>query len=213
MAANPDTEPESVALSRMVERLAAGEADAVGATVCGADGVVESRGGIWRPWLARAVSIDFGKRLEDTPADLQPSYLSGASMLVGRRFLETAGPMREDYFLYAEEVEWCLRAVRLGLTLSVAPAARVIHHQGAATGSVSDPRHRSRLAVYLDERNKLLITRDLYEAPLLAVALATSGARFPALRPAGCMATVGLCLAGLVRRPARPARAAAVPRN
>ena len=36
------------------------------------------------------------------------NYILGASILAGRRFLEVAGPMREDYFLYAEEVEWGL---------------------------------------------------------------------------------------------------------
>ncbi len=42
-------------------------------------------------------------------------------------FVEVNGLMREDYFLYAEEVEWCLRAKRRGLRLGLAPAARILH--------------------------------------------------------------------------------------
>lgn len=174
---NPDTQPAPEALEQMAARLAAGDCEAVGCTICTADGEVESRGGRWRSWLARAESIDHGKRV-DEPADVPAierrlSYLSGASMLVGRRFLERAGPMREDYFLYAEEVEWCLRAQARGLRLGMAPAARVLHQQGTTTGSVTDVRLRSRVSVYLDERNKLLVVRDRAKA-LLPAATAAS---------------------------------------
>ena len=40
--------------------------------------------------------------------------LLGASV-VGRAMLDAVGPMRDDYFLYCEEVEWCLRAKAAGL--------------------------------------------------------------------------------------------------
>jgi hypothetical protein len=172
---NPDTQPAPDALAHMAARLGAGDCDAVGCTICTPQGLVESRGGQWRAWLARAVSLDHGQALE-TPVDLpaieqRVSYLSGASMLVGREFVHRAGIMREDYFLYGEEVEWCLRAQALGLRLGVAPAARVVHHQGSTTGSVAEIGGRSRTSVYLDERNKLLVTRDRFPALLPVVAL------------------------------------------
>ena len=159
---NPDTAPEPDALALMCERLQAGSCEAVGCTLVGPDGVVDSCGGRWRPWLARAVSLTVADRGE-------VSYLSGASLLVSRRFVERAGYMREDYFLYGEEIEWCLRARRLGLRLCVAPAAVVVHAQGSSTGSVAEVARRGRMPVYLDERNKLLITRD-YSPGLLPVA-------------------------------------------
>jgi hypothetical protein len=94
-------------------------------------------------------------------------------MLVSRRFVETAGPMREDYFLYCEEVEWCLRAQRAGLTLGFAPGALVLHHQGTTTGNTAAIAEKTRAPVYLNERNKVLLTRDLYPVRLPLVALAT----------------------------------------
>jgi N-acetylglucosaminyl-diphospho-decaprenol L-rhamnosyltransferase len=170
---NPDTEPEPEALLRLCERLQRGDCAAVGCTIVTSSGEVESRGGRWRPWLARAVAIDQGRSLE-VPAtegarEERINYLSGASMLVGREMLAVAGPMREDYFLYGEEVEWCLRAVQRGLRLGLALEAEVRHHQGATTGSVRRMAQRRRMPVYLDERNKLLLTRDRYPA-LLPVA-------------------------------------------
>ena len=171
---NPDTAPDRDALHRLVERLERGDCEAVGSTIYYANNRVECRGGLWRSWLARAVGLDYGKPVDAPPsADLEERlwYLSGASMLVGRNFVDAVGLMREDYFLYGEEVEWCLRGRRAGLRLGIAPKSLVLHKQGTTTGSVPDMRRRSRTAVYLDERNKLLLTRDCYPSRIPVVAL------------------------------------------
>ena len=111
---NPDTLPSPSALAALVARLEIGDCEAVGDTIYLPDGRVQSHGGRWRPWLARAVSIGHGTRhgrgVDPAAVEARQNYLNGASMLVGRRFVEAAGLMREDYFLYCEEVEWCLRA-------------------------------------------------------------------------------------------------------
>jgi hypothetical protein len=171
---NPDTLPDPQALARMCARLAGGESEAVGCTLLDASGHVSSRGGRWVRWLARAVSIDHGA-LAATPGTPQigprPDNLSGASMLVSRAFVDRVGKMREDYFLYGEEVEWCLRAGARGVRLAVAADANVLHQQGTTTGSVSRTSQRPRMPIYLDERNKLLITRDCFPGllPIAAV--------------------------------------------
>ena len=173
---NPDTRPEPGAMAALVARMAPGDCDATGGTLLRADGSVQSWGGRWRGWLARAVSIGFGASAEDRPAtaviEARQNYLSGASMMVGRRFLGAVGPMREDYFLYCEEVEWCLRAVGAGLRLGFAPQARVYHDHGATTGSGAAAREQPRLPLYLGERNKILLTRDRYPARLPVAAVA-----------------------------------------
>lgn len=165
---NPDTQPDPPALERLVALLSGGEFAAVGSTIYRGAEEVESRGGYWNRWLARAVALDNGARLgaDASPAGRPVNYLSGASMLVGRQFVSGVGPMREDYFLYAEEVEWCLRGVQQGRKLGVASDATVKHMQGTTTGSVPDMTMRSRLSVFLDERNKILVTRDRYPACL-----------------------------------------------
>lgn len=171
---NPDTRPDPDALTQLVRRLETGDCAAVGSTVYSRGGRVESRGGQWRAWLARAVSLDHGKALSDPPgADIEArlGYLSGASMIVNRQFIDLVGEMREDYFLYGEEVEWCLRARAKGLKLGVACASNVLHEQGTTTGAVSDMRLRPKLPVYLDERNKVLLTRDRHPSRLPIVAV------------------------------------------
>lgn len=163
---NPDTEPSPRALEHLCAAIATGDRDAVGCTVHYADGSVESRGGQWKPWLARALSLDNGASI-DEPADVgqleaKLNFLNGASMLVSRRFVEVTGLLREEYFLYAEEVEWCLRGMARGMKLGLAANANVMHLKGATTGATRDMKQRNRAPVYLDERNKILLTRDLF---------------------------------------------------
>jgi N-acetylglucosaminyl-diphospho-decaprenol L-rhamnosyltransferase len=185
---NPDAEAEPEALGHMLKLLANGEADAVGGTLCLTGGRVQGHGGRFRPWLARAESIGHGSLVTDAvdraDVEREMNYILGASILAGRHFMAVAGPMREDYFLYAEEVEWGLRAVAKGLKLGFAPAARVWHNQGSTTGSARTIAHRPWLPVYLDERNRLHVVRDTR----------------PWLLPAAAMAAIPLILLRYARR-------------
>lgn len=161
---NPDTRPEPGALTAMVDRLGRGDCEAVGGTLYHESGRVQAHGGRWHGWLARAESIGHGSALSD-PVDperveAQMHYLLGASMLISARFVAVTGLMREDYFLYAEEVEWCLRGRARGMRLAFAPGSRVLHGQGGTTGSADAITARPRLPIYLDERNKLHVVRD-----------------------------------------------------
>ena len=122
---NPDAVAAPDALGLLVERLARGDCDAVGGVLHFTNGRIQSVGGVWRSWVARAESLASGDPV-DTPLDAaaierQLDYLVGASMLVHRRFRDKAGLMREDYFLYAEEIEWFLRGARHGTRLGFAP--------------------------------------------------------------------------------------------
>jgi len=174
---NPDTCPDAVALSALVERLERGDCEAVGGTIQLSSGQVQAYGGHWQRLLARAVSIghggDIAAAVDPRRIEGRQNFLSGASMLIGRRFLETAGPMREDYFLYCEEVEWCLRGASRGMRLGFAAQGVVVHKQGASTGAAVDLRQRSKLSVYLNERNRVLLSRDCFPA-LLPLAIFTT---------------------------------------
>ena len=167
---NPDTRVEPGALAALVARLARGDCDAVGGILYHPDGRVQAYGGYWHGWMARATSIGLGAPVaapvDPAAIERRANYLLGACMLVGRSFLATVGPMRDDYFLYAEEIEWCLRGRALGMRLGFTPDARVCHGQGGTTGSAGAIHCRPRLPIYLDERNKLHVVRDTTPARL-----------------------------------------------
>jgi GT2 family glycosyltransferase len=60
--------------------------------------------------------------------------LTGASLLIPRRVLQDIGLLDESYFLYFEDGEYTLRALRAGFSATVATESRVFHKEGASTG-------------------------------------------------------------------------------
>lgn len=197
---NPDTQPDPGALAAALARLAVGDCHAVGSTVYLPNGTIQSYGGLWQTWLGRAVSMGFGAAA-DAPVDAKDierrqSYLNGACMLVDRTFVETVGYMREDYFLYCEEVEWFLRPTARALGLGFAPDSRVLHAGGATTGSHAAMRDRPKTPVYLNERNRLLVTRDRFPARLPVVALGALAVIFMKYARRGAWRQVGDAMSG-----------------
>lgn len=96
-------------------------------------------------------------------------FITGASMVASRAFLDRAGLLPEDYFLYFEEVEWALR--RGYLPLAYCPDARVYHHGGTAIGSVVPGRIASPFSLYYLHRSRLrFVRRNLWRALPGAVA-------------------------------------------
>jgi len=61
-------------------------------------------------------------------------WVAGASMLVRRTVFDEIGLLDEGYFLYYEEVDFCLRAARAGHACWYEPASRVVHLVGRSSG-------------------------------------------------------------------------------
>ena len=192
---NPDTVPAPEALAALKRRLDEGNVDAVGGVVHFADGRIQGVGGRWQGIIGRIVSLGHGRQLgsfqDQAAVERRQNFLIGASLLVSRRFLQIAGPMREDYFLYCEEVEWALRAVRRGLRLGHAPDALVRHDEGTTTGSGGGRSQQKRLPVYLNQRNRVHLIRDTRPAllplavPAMLAQIAMSYVRIGAWSQAG----------------------------
>jgi N-acetylglucosaminyl-diphospho-decaprenol L-rhamnosyltransferase len=61
-------------------------------------------------------------------------WVAGASMLVRREVFEAVGSIDEDYFMYYEEVDFCLQARRAGWSCWYVPQSRVVHLVGQSSG-------------------------------------------------------------------------------
>lgn len=85
-------------------------------------------------------------------AEKSMSYVVGAAMLVRREFIEQVGLMREDYFLYCEEIDWATRG-QGRFRLGYAPESVVFHKEGATIGTSA--RGGSPLSVFYLFRNRL----------------------------------------------------------
>jgi N-acetylglucosaminyl-diphospho-decaprenol L-rhamnosyltransferase len=65
--------------------------------------------------------------------DTDVDWASGAAWAISRECLDAAGPWKEDYFLYSEEVEFARRVRALGFRLRYTSSA-VVRHVGGASG-------------------------------------------------------------------------------
>ncbi len=77
-------------------------------------------------------------------------YLTGACICISRAAWESVGPFDEALFLYYEDVDWCLRARRRGVPLTVALDARAVHVGGASSGG-----EQGEIWAYYATRNRL----------------------------------------------------------
>jgi len=57
----------------------------------------------------------------------------GAAMLTRVSVLAEVGMLDEDYFMYVEEVDWCMRVRRAGWAIWQEPAAQITHIGGASS--------------------------------------------------------------------------------
>lgn len=63
-------------------------------------------------------------------------WASGAALLIPRRAYETVGGLDAGFFMYMEEVDWCLRAQRMGWSVRYVHSATFTHTgQHASKGS------------------------------------------------------------------------------
>ncbi len=78
----------------------------------------------------------------------QVDWVSGACMMVRRQVIDEIGLMDERYFLYFEEVDYCLQARRAGWSCWYVPKSRVMHIAGQSTGVTSEDRKSRRMPDY-----------------------------------------------------------------
>jgi GT2 family glycosyltransferase len=89
----------------------------------------------------------FRRRRKDMGGDV--GWVSGAAMAFRRRVWETAGPLRDDFRFYAQDLDFCVRARREGWKVQLLPQARVEHRHGATIARGSALPYKSEL-LWLD---------------------------------------------------------------
>ncbi len=77
-------------------------------------------------------------------------YISGTCLLVKKEVIEKIGLISEDYFLYYEDSDWCLRARQAGYECLFVPEATIYHKASRSTQEFSFP------YIYYHSRNGLI---------------------------------------------------------
>lgn len=102
--------------------------------------------------------------------------ITGCAMFVRRELFEKVGFLDERFFIYEEEIDWCLRARRAGYTLRVVPQSIIWHKGHRDSGRIGRP-----FMTYLQTRNHLLMIRKN--------GTSFTGGGWPAIIYAGLVAT------------------------
>ena len=79
-------------------------------------------------------------------------------MIVRREVFDAIGLLDERYFMYFEEVDFCLRARRAGWPCWYVPESRVVHLVGQSSG-VTDPKEsrKRRPTYWFESRRRFLL--------------------------------------------------------
>jgi GT2 family glycosyltransferase len=123
--------------------------------------VIQSAGGLLGKYWQ---SIHIGKDEPDHGQFVSPhpvEWISGCAILVRTKAIEQAGMLDENFFIYWEETEWCIRISRTGWKIINVPKAH-IWHKGVQRNYAPKPSF-----TYYGTRNHLL-TLAKHKAPLRA---------------------------------------------
>lgn len=82
----------------------------------------------------------------------ETEFVSGCSMLVQREVIERIGMLDEKFFVYWEDVDFCLRAKNYGYKICYEPKSVIWHKNASSSGGSG-----SKLHEYYQTRNRLLI--------------------------------------------------------
>ena len=84
-------------------------------------------------WIKRAGEIFKVAKpnVPDATSLVEVDWINGAYLMVKKEAIDRAGLMDEDFFLYAEEVEWCGRLRKLG-KICLYGQYHIVHIQGAS---------------------------------------------------------------------------------
>lgn len=88
----------------------------------------------------------------DRNSPREVDVVSGMFFLVRREAMDQVGLLDEDYFVYAEETDWCYRFRKAGWHCLFAPEARIIHRDGGNKSTDQVP-----VRMYVQLQKSLLI--------------------------------------------------------
>ena len=167
MLLNPDTEVTGLALEKLVAYLESHQdVGVVGAKLINPDGSVQHSvrkfPGLWSSLCMFSGLHRFfpprGYLMEgfDYEQEADVDQVMGAALMTRRALVKEIGFLDENFWLWYEEVDFCLRAKNFGYAVRFFPAVQVIHHLGQSFSQVPTyerKRTMARSLVYYFKKN------------------------------------------------------------
>ena len=109
----------------------------LGCTAVYSDGSLQGIGGGKLSWLTGRVVINKG-----TQSPVEWDYIAGSCIFFSKRVWITYGPVPEQYFMYWEDIDFCLTAKKGGISFGLVDTS-VIHNEGKSWEGLSHKKRRS----------------------------------------------------------------------
>jgi N-acetylglucosaminyl-diphospho-decaprenol L-rhamnosyltransferase len=94
----------------------------------------------------------YPRRLYEMGEPFPIDHPLGAALMVRRQVIDEVGPLDEKFFMYCEEIDWCMRIKDAGWQIVCWPQAEIVHYVGQSTEQFRDKMyvalHKSRLRLY-----------------------------------------------------------------
>lgn len=115
---------------------------------------VQSTGAIIDLFRGRVPVINNGKFKEEISDEIiKCDYIGGACLVFSSDVVNNIGLLPENYFLFYEETEWCLKAKLQGFDIICDPNISIVHKGSVSINKVSG------LIAYLVSRNRVVFMR------------------------------------------------------
>lgn len=128
---------------------------------------LQALGGFYNPYLAKTTLILPNAVVNNltekqiVQSEKKTNYFIGASIILTKELILKVGLLNENYFLYSEEIDICLRAKKVGLTKKMIYDAIVYHKEGGTTG-----KFQKKLNLFVEHHNirsKIIFTKLYYK--------------------------------------------------
>lgn len=173
---NPDTIAIDDSISRCLQQLNQSEYIAAGVQQLNADGSPQISGNFFMKgglnhllplpywgslirWLGYRAKTKI-PNIREAKDKEEVDWISGAFLMVKKEAVEKAGMMDEDFFLYAEEVEWCSRLRKLG-KLCIFGNLHIIHLESGSVNKDQDLKTKGYYNLFDKKGLQLMVSNHL----------------------------------------------------
>lgn len=128
--------------------------------------LIQGLGGSINKWLGTTKHLyaysDSNGMFNEDEIEEKTDYVIGASLFIRKDLIKRIGLLCEDYFLYFEELDYCIRARRAGFSVGVCVDSIIYHKEGASINNNLDHGSVSDFSDYFFWTSKFIFMRKFY---------------------------------------------------
>ena len=107
-------------------------------------------------WLGNILFVN-KPHVPDASDEVEVDWINGAFLMVKKHAIDKAGLLDEDFFLYAEEAEWCARLKKVG-KLCIYGQFKVIHLQGTTSNTAFQSSDKGYYNLYNKKGRQIMLS-------------------------------------------------------